>query len=175
MSVERIRSDSCRDGVCGYAGLRVFYNCGGTFLNISRAEELEYPFPKQGFTVEQMFSINGADTIGVESSRITGLENIYQPLWDLFLQNSMYWNTLPDKRIALPDDRTYTFPLPEKAGKSRSGHSRLWHKRWCSSSISGISRLIRSMVRHGRSFFSPARHHGCCAVPGGAAVPLRWI
>lgn len=98
-------------------GCGVFYNCGGTFLNISRAEELEYPFPKQGFTVEQMFSINGADTIGVESSRITGLENIYQPLWDLFLQNSMYWNTLPDKRIALPDDRTYTFPFAGEGGE----------------------------------------------------------
>ena len=88
-----------------------------------------------------MFSINGADTIGVESSRITGLENIYQPLWDLFLQNSMYWNTLPDKRIALPDDRTYTFPFAGEGGEVTIRTQQ------------AVAQKLFPVLRHGRSVF----------------------
>lgn len=101
----------------------VFYSCSGTFQNISRAEELEYPFPKQPFTVGQMFDLSGADTISVESDRITGLENVYRELWNIVSVDSLHWKSLlkkistqseeqtssPQRPAALPDDRMFRF------------------------------------------------------------------
>ncbi len=97
-------------------GCGVFYSRKGVFQNLFRAEELEYPAPKQPFTVKQMFDISGAEITDVGSSRITGLESLYRELWEIAASYRMQWKKfteLPKKMCLLGKDG---LDLPRNGG-----------------------------------------------------------
>lgn len=63
--------------------LGLFYVQDGQIRNICRAETLEYPAPRKGISVREMFEQSGAVLIGSEGSKTTNLSKVYERFWEI--------------------------------------------------------------------------------------------
>lgn len=73
-------------------GIGSFHVFRGELRSIQGAEELEYPAPRKGITVREMFEQKGAVLAGCESAQLSDLSNVYRDFWQVS-RTTDKWNS----------------------------------------------------------------------------------